>query len=94
MTSNENTNDYCCKNASNIKFFMSSHPIISTGAVTGSILTTASIISPNVRKFTVPLFKSLTKHQLKLFAGLGLLSIANYIANNPEFSDDTEEIIL
>ena len=94
MNSNESLNSCCNKTNSNIKNFMSDFPLISTGIILGSALTTASLFSPKIRKITVPLCKSVTKHQLKFFAGLGILSVANHIATNYATLDDSDEIIL
>lgn len=57
-------------------------PLITTGIAIGSVLTTASILNPKVRKITIPILKYTAKQQLRLLAGIGVLSIATYIANS------------
>lgn len=65
---------YCsCKNIS---------PIAATGLVVGSALTTATVLSPTIRKITVPIAKFAIKQQFRLLAGLGVLSIATYITSS------------
>ena len=73
----------CCKNAaSKTNNFMNQCPALSTSIAVGSVIATASVISPIVRKVTVPSCKYLAKQQIKLLAGIGVFSIANYIAKN------------
>ncbi|MEF9990511.1 MAG: hypothetical protein RRZ84_06025 [Romboutsia sp.] len=56
-------------------------PAITTGIVVGCSITAASIISPRVRKITVPVFKYALKQQMRLLAGIGVLSIATLLAS-------------
>lgn len=63
-------------------------PLIATGLVVGSALTTATIISPKIRKLTLPVAKFAFKQQLKVLTGLGLLAIATSIISSPEDVDN------
>lgn len=52
------------------------------GILIGSTtLAALSVISPSVRKITTSTVKATCKQQMKLLAGIGILSIANYISN-------------
>lgn len=52
------------------------------GILIGSTtLAALSVISPSVRKITTSTVKATCKQQMKLLAGIGVLSIANYISN-------------
>lgn len=52
------------------------------GILIGSAtLAALSVISPSIRKITTSTVKATCKQQMKLLAGIGVLSIANYIAN-------------
>ncbi|WP_195939597.1 hypothetical protein [Romboutsia sp. 1001713B170131_170501_G6] len=52
------------------------------GILIGSTtLAALSVISPSVRKVTTSTVKATCKQQMKLLAGIGILSIANYISN-------------
>lgn len=52
------------------------------GILIGSTtLAALSVISPSVRKITTSTIKATCKQQMKLLAGIGILSIANYISN-------------
>ena len=98
MTLNEfdniNEDDFCscsdnCNNFSkDLKKFTGNNPMLATGIIAGSTLATASIISPTIRKITVPTCKFAAKQQLKFLAGIGVLSIATYIANQSYNIDD------
>lgn len=66
--------DKCCCNC-NV-----SSPLLTTGLVVGSALTTATILSPRIRKVTLPIAKFALKQQMKALVGLGILSIATYIS--------------
>ena len=98
MTLNEfdniNEDELCgysdnCNNFSNdLKKFTGNNPMLATGIIAGSALATASIISPTIRKITVPTCKFVVKQQLKLLAGIGVLSIATYIASPSGNVDD------
>ena len=80
----------CCNDLpSNLKNFTKNNPLVATVLVAGSTLTTASIISPTMRKFTVPTCKFIAKQQLKFLAGIGVLSIATYISSQSNGIDDT-----
>ena len=88
MTSNEynECNCYCCEtdSSSSIKKIVKDNPAITTGIVIGTALTAATIISPTVRKITVPTCKYLAKQQLKILAGIGLFSIATFISTQDD----------
>jgi len=98
MTLNEfdniNEDEFCscsdnCNNFSNdFKKFTGNNPMLATGIIAGSALATASIISPTIRKITVPTCKFVVKQQLKLLAGIGALSIATYLTNQSGNIDD------
>lgn len=98
MTLNEfdniNEDEFCgcsdnCNNFSNdLKKFTGNNPMLATGIIASSALATASIISPTIRKITVPTCKFVVKQQLKLLTGIGVLSIATYIANQSSNIDD------
>lgn len=105
MTSKEFKNEFteCCCNCSSD--FFRSYPILTTVIASTTILSTASLVNPKARKVLLPAFKYLGKQQLKLFAGIGIFSIATYIAKqntdlNDDFdindisNNDTDEIIL
>lgn len=64
-----------------------SSSILTAGLVVGSALTTATILSPNVRKVTLPMAKFALKQQMKALVGLGILSIATYISCPIDESD-------
>lgn len=52
------------------------------GILIGSTtLAALSVISPSVRKVTTSTVKATCKQQMKLLAGIGILSIANYVSN-------------
>ena len=52
------------------------------GILIGSTtLAALSVISPSIRKITTSTDKATCKQQMKLLAGIGVLSIANYISN-------------
>ncbi|MCH1960771.1 MULTISPECIES: hypothetical protein [Romboutsia] len=52
------------------------------GILIGSAtLAALSVISPSIRKITTSTVKATCKQQMKLLAGIGVLSIANYISN-------------
>ncbi len=89
---NENTSFNNCSNcddlSNNMKNFTKSNPTLTTGILVGSALVTANIISPSIRKITIPTCKFVAKQQLKLLAGIGVLSIATYIASHPNNMDD------
>ncbi|CEI73505.1 MULTISPECIES: hypothetical protein [Romboutsia] len=52
------------------------------GILIGSTtLAALSVISPSIRKITTSTVKATCKQQMKLLAGIGVLSIANYISN-------------
>ena len=99
MTLNEfdniNEDEFCScsdnyNNFSNdLKKFAGNNPMLTTGIIAGSTLATASIINPTIRKITVPTCKLVAKQQLKFLAGVGVLSIATYIANQPGNIDDS-----
>lgn len=99
MTFNEfnNTNkeelyyfeDDCCNLGDDLKTFTQSNPLLTKGLLVGSTLAAATIISPKVRKVTIPTCKFLAKQQLKLLAGIGVLSIATYITSNSSDLHDT-----
>lgn len=73
----------CFKNAtSQTNDVMNQYPVLSTSLAVGSILTTASIVSPMVRKITIPTCKYLIKQQARLLVGVGIFSLATYISNN------------
>lgn len=57
-------------------------PGVTTGIAMASALTTATILSPKIRKITIPLTKFVAKQQIKLLAGIGVLSVATYITNS------------
>lgn len=59
-------------------------PLATTGIIVGSALTTATILSPRVRKVTIPVAKYVAKQQLRMLAGIGMLSIATYLASAPD----------
>ncbi|MCR8745063.1 hypothetical protein [Romboutsia lituseburensis] len=98
MTFNEfnNTNeeeiyyfeDDCCNLGDSLKTFAQSNPLLTKGLLVGSTLAAATIISPTVRKITIPTCKFLAKQQFKFLAGIGVLSIATYItSNSPDLHD-------
>ncbi|MGL4914580.1 MAG: hypothetical protein ACRC3Y_19345 [Romboutsia sp.] len=80
----------CCNFSNELKSFVKSNPLLTKGLVAGSTLTIATIISPKVRKVTIPTCKFLAKQQLKLLAGIGVLSIATYISSQSTNLDNTE----
>lgn len=88
MTSNEyNEYDfYFYENESSpsIKEFAKNNPALTTGIAIGSIFTATTLISPKVRKVTIPTCKFLAKQQLKILAGIGLFSIANLLVNEDD----------
>lgn len=107
MTSNELNdmkNDFnnsysksCCKCASN---FIKDYPALSTLVISGAIISATTLFSSKSRKVLFPAVKYIGKQQLKLFAGIGILSIATYIASDnvdlyDEFdNNEDDEIIL
>lgn len=95
MTSNEyHEYDYCCcesETSSSIKKFAQNNPGLTAGIVLGSALTAATIISPTVRRVTVPTCKYLAKQQLKILAGVGLFSIATFLIAQDDI--DNSDII-
>jgi hypothetical protein len=71
----------------NLKNFAKSNPAFSTGIAAASVIATTSVISPKVRKVTVPVCKYVAKQQLKLLTGIGLLSVARSISNQSNISN-------
>lgn len=61
-------------------------PFVATGLIVGSALTTATVLSPKIRKVTLPLAKFAFKQQIKTLAGLGLLYISTSIASSTDES--------
>ncbi|MBO3445607.1 hypothetical protein [Clostridium sp. CCUG 7971] len=74
---NSSTSDYY----NNFKNFAKNNPALTTGLATASVIATASVVSPKVRKVTMPVCKYVVKQQLKLLTGIGLLSVARSISN-------------
>lgn len=72
------------------KSFARDNPLLTKGLLIGSTLTIASIVNPNVRKITIPTCKFLAKQQLKLLAGIGVLSIATYSTKKVSNLDNNE----
>lgn len=107
MTSNEFNgmkNDFdkpdsnsSCKCASD---FVKNYPALSTIIASGVIVSTTTLFSSKARKVIFPAVKYVGKQQLKLFAGIGILSIATFLAGkdmdlDEEFeNNEDEEIIL
>lgn len=74
----------------NFKNFAKNNPALTTGLAAASVVATASIISPKIRKMTAPVCKYALKQQLKLLAGIGILSIANTISNQSNLFNDID----
>ncbi|SCH03824.1 MULTISPECIES: hypothetical protein [unclassified Romboutsia] len=99
----DDLSECCCKSCNGTSEFVSNYPVLSTLIASGVVLSAATLVSPKARKVLFPAFKYLGKQQLKLFAGIGILSVATYLANDSIDVDDNistpnteseEEIIL
>ncbi|QJA08988.1 hypothetical protein HF520_08520 [Romboutsia sp. CE17] len=82
--------DYNC-NCNCKSNFISEYPLLTTLITSGTILSTTALLSQKGRKILIPTFKYIGKQQLKLFAGIGILSIANYITKENFLSKDILE---
>ncbi|MDU4934595.1 MAG: hypothetical protein E6X43_04610 [Peptostreptococcaceae bacterium] len=107
MTSNELNdmkNDFhryysesSCNCASN---FIKDYPALSALIASGAVISATTLFSSKARKVLFPAIKYIGKQQLKLFAGIGILSIATYMVNESVHLDDEfdnnedDEIIL
>lgn len=69
-----NTLDY-------IKSYAMEHPIVTTTAVSATVLAGASLINSKTRKITVPIAKYAIKQQAKFTLGIGMLAMATYLTN-------------
>ena len=78
--------DECCNFSNDLKSFSKINPLLVKGLLVGSTLTAATIVSPKVRKVT----GFIAKQQLKLLAGIGILSIATYISKQNDNLENTE----
>lgn len=77
----DDLSECCYKSCNCTSEFVSNYPILSTLIASGVVLSAATLVSPKARKVLFPAFKYLGKQQLKLFAGIGILSVATYLAN-------------
>lgn len=57
------------------------HPIVTTTAVSATVLAGASLINSKTRKITVPIAKYAIKQQAKFTLGIGMLAMATYLTN-------------
>ena len=107
MTSNELNdmkNDFnksyrksSCNCSSN---FIKNFPALSILIASGTIISATTLFNPKARKVLFPAIKYIGKQQLKLFAGIGILSISTYIAkksvdlDDDLYNNEKDEIIL
>ena len=87
MTSNElldmkdDFNKSYKKSSCNCKLnFIKDYPALSILIASGAIVSATTLFNPKARKVLFPAIKYIGKQQLKLFAGIGILSISTYIA--------------
>lgn len=55
-------------------------------AVSATILTGLSLVSPKTRKVTVPVAKYAVKQQAKFTLGVGMLAMATYLSSKSDFN--------
>lgn len=55
-------------------------------AVSATVLTGLSLVSPKTRKVTVPVAKYAVKQQAKFTLGVGMLAMANYLSSKSDFN--------
>ena len=70
---------------------LSNYPLLTTIVASGTVLTAAGLINPKSRKVLVPAIKYIGKQQLKLFAGIGVLSLATIYSKNVNSSDNKDD---
>ena len=86
---NTNNRTKCCNNLNDCTSkFISSYPLLSTVVASSTILTIAGLVNPKSRKIIVPTIKYVGKQQLKLFAGIGILSLATFYTKNIGSNDN------
>ena len=71
--------------------FISNYPLLSTVIASSTILTVAGLINPKSRKIIIPTVKYVGKQQLKLFAGIGILSLATFYTRNISSNDNNKK---
>ncbi|CEN21742.1 YtxH domain-containing protein [Paraclostridium sordellii] len=64
-----------------VKDYAKQHPVITATALSATVLTGVSLVSPKTRKITVPVAKYAIKQQAKFSLGLGMLAMASYLTN-------------
>lgn len=69
-----------------IKDYAKEHPVITATAVSATVLTGLSLVSPKTRKVTVPVAKYAVKQQAKFTLGVGMLAMATYLSGKSDFN--------
>ena len=89
---NINNNQKCCNDLNNsTSKFISNYPLLSTVVASGTILTISGLVNPKSRKILIPTIKYIGKQQLKLFAGIGVLSLATFYTKNINQNNNDQE---